>query len=235
MLAQTVEGDNIKENLKTLASWYLQTDYAQSGLLLVTRFHSHGDQQVGIIKAPFVDDIYEPDDEDILNELNEVIKGDLKKGILYPRITPDGECRWDEVCLYQKQGSSSRYPKHWFQYLHLKPNPTSEEILSEMFEEEENELSEAESTEEFDEIVDNIDDITEEAEVSIKIGGREVKIEIGEILRRDRVHLVESEEGYHLVISGDEPTIRFYDNRRGEYREVLKGIESFDSIDDIIS
>jgi hypothetical protein len=235
LLSELRDGDNTEENLETLASWYLQTDYAQSGLLIVTTFISSGSHQVGIIKAPFVDDIYEPDDDMVLNELEEVIKGDLKKGILFPRITPDGTEIVEEACVYQSQ-SSSRYPKHWYEYLHLEPDKTSDEKLAEYFKDldkNENELTSIESTEEFDDARKSVEPDLQNAKVKIEIGGKEVTIELGEVLSRDHVRLVETNSGYHLILSGERPRVKFYHNQEGKYVEVLSNLDDFDDIESI--
>lgn len=231
LLEELVERNSVRPNLETLASWYLQTDYAQSGLLIITHFVSRGGKdQIAIIKAPFVDDVYEPDDEKILSELDEVIKGDLKKGILYPRITPDGTEKWDEANVYQRE-SSQRYPKHWYEYLHLEPSKTSGELLADQFDNEEDSipLEEAESTSEFEDILAEIDEPVEEAGVNVVIGGTKVKIPLGEILRRERIHLVKNGTGYHLIISGEKPKVTFFDHSSGQQREILKNLEEFDS------
>lgn len=229
------EGD-ISPDLETLASWYLQTDYAQSGLLIIAHLTTNDRPQIAIIKAPFMDDAYEPDDKEVLTEMDQVIKGDLKKGILYPRITPAGDVMRDQACVYQAQ-SSRRYPKHWFEYLHLDPSQTSDEILSEEFDpdNESDPLVSPTSTEQFDEIDEQLPGDLKNAIVTVEIAGKEVKVELGELLDRDNVHLIHDENGYHLVISGDRPRIKFYDGQEGRYRELLGNLDSYDNFDDLDS
>lgn len=227
------EGD-IASDLERLASWYLQTDYAQSGLLIISHITAAGRPQLAIIKAPFMDDAYEPDDKKVLTEMDQVIKGDLKKGILYPRITPSGDVIHDQACVYQAQ-SSRRYPKHWFEYLHLDPSQTSDERLSEEFDsdDESHPLMSPTSTEEFDEIDDQLPDNLKNANVTVEIAGMDVKVELGELLDRDNVHIIREEGSYHLVISGERPRIKFYDGNEGRYRELLGNLDSYDTFEEL--
>ncbi|TKX72626.1 hypothetical protein EXE46_15540 [Halorubrum sp. GN11_10-6_MGM] len=222
----------ISDDLRTLASWYLQTDYAQSGLLILAHISRGGNPQIAIIKAPFVDDAYEPDDQEVLTEMDEVIKGNLKKGILYPRITPAGEVRKDQACVYQAQ-SSQRYPKHWFQYLFLDPSKTADEALVEEFdaEDEDDPLVSTTSTEEFETALDEIPNDLHGAKVTLEIANKEVKVELEELLEKESVHLVEGNEGYHLVLSGERPKIKFYDAPEGRYRELMSELSEFDDIE----
>ncbi|WP_152420577.1 hypothetical protein [Halorubrum tebenquichense] len=225
---------DITEDLETLASWYLQTDYAQSGLLLIAHITTGGRPQLAFIKAPFMDDAYEPDENRVLTEMDQVIKGDLKKGILYPRITPAGDVRKNQACVYQSQ-SSQRYPKHWYQYLHLEPSMTADEELSNALDsdEESQPLSDPTSTEEFDEIERAINPELKDAVITIEIAGMEVDVRLGELLRRERVFLVENDSGYHLIISGDKPKIKFYDGSEGRYRELLPDLDSYDQLEKV--
>jgi hypothetical protein len=229
-------GDSVNRQIETLASWYLQTDYAQSGLLIVTHLTNGGRPQLSIIKAPFVDDAYEPDDNEVLTKMDQVIQGNLRKGILYPRITPSGEERKNQACVYQAE-SSQRFPKHWYEYLHLDPSKTSDEILAEEFdsEDENDPLVSTESTREFDEIEAEIADHAKGATVTIEIANKEVKMELGDLLEREDVHLIEDEAGYHLVISGDRPRIKFYDGSDGRFKELMSNLEEFDEFDTIRS
>lgn len=225
---------NVSNYIETLASWYLQTNYAQSGLLLIAHITASGQPQLAFIKAPFMDDAYEPDENRVLTEMDQVIKGDLKKGILYPRITPAGDIRKSQACVYQAQ-SSQRYPKHWYQYLHLEPSTTADEELSNALnsEDESELLSEPTSTEEFENVDEKIEPRLKEAIVTVEIAGMEVNVRLGELLRREHVHLVENDSGYHLVISGDRPKIKFYDGSEGRYRELLSELDSYDDLDKI--
>lgn len=235
LLEELLNRENIKENFETLASWYLQTNYAQSGLLIFSHFFLNGEPQLAIIKAPFVEEAYEPDDEKVLSEMDQVIKKDLKKGILYPRITPSGGIRDDEACIYQGR-SGSRYPKHWYQYLHLEPSRTSEEALADQYEEtdeDENPLTNVDSTDEFEHILQDVREDAREAMVTVEINNVDVKTKLSELLTKDGVHLVESESGHHLVLSGEKPTVKFYDTNKKEYREILTEIDSFDSFDEL--
>lgn len=227
------KGD-ITEDLETMASWYLQTSYAQSGLLLISHITTGGRPQLAFIKAPFMDDAYEPDENRVLTEMDQVIKGDLKKGILYPRITPAGDVRKNQACVYQAQ-SSQRYPKHWYQYLHLEPSTTADEELSNALDTEEsnNLLSNPTSTEEFEEVGSEIDPELKDAVVTVEIAGMEVDVKLGELLQRERVFLVKNDSGYHLIISGDKPKIKFYDGSEGRYRELLPDLESYDELTEI--
>lgn len=232
LLDIAVKGEEIEDNFETLASWYLQTDYAQSGLLIITRFITSGEPQIGIIKAPFMDDVYEPDDDQVLTEMDQVIKGSLKKGILYPRITPEGDSRKEEACVYQS-GSATRYPTHWYEYLHLEPNKTADQILAEQYKEmeDDNPLDDVESTEDFEETYEEINEDVRGATVTVQIGNTEVRVKLKEILKREGIKLIEGDDGYYLILTGDKPVVKFYDAENAQYREILTGLESYDSLD----
>ncbi len=235
LLANILDGQDLNENFETLASWYLQTDYAQSGLLIITQYLHSGHSKLAIIKAPFVE-AYEPDDDELLSELDQVIQTDLRKGILYPRVTPTGEQKKDQACVYQAS-SSSNFPKHWYKYLSLEKSQTPSEALSEEFDKEEDHvLSSAESTDDFDEINEQLSQEARENNIEVQIGGgKEVRIKLKEILARENVHLVEDDSGFYLVISGEEPDLKWYDSQDNQWREVLKGISEYESVEDVFN
>lgn len=234
LLRECLEEENIRENFETLASWYHQTNYSRPGLLIITYFKQNEVPQLAILKAPFMNDAYQADDDQILKETDSIVKSDLKKGILYPRITPDNAVNSDEACIYQREGSSKQFPEHWYRYLHLEPSKTPEERFAEHLKEEgeSSPVAEVESTDEFGKIIDNLNGGIGESVVSISIGDRDVKVRLNELLERDGIHLVESNRGYHLVISGDRPEVKF-SGIQGGAQQILKGISDYDQMEEV--
>lgn len=226
-------GSEFESNVGSLADQYLETDYSQSGILIVTRFSNDGHQQLGIIKAPFSVG-YEPDDQVGLSQLDEIIEEELKKGAVYPRVKyATGEERFDEVGVYQRSWAA-----HWWKFLGVTETKTEDELLHELAvsEVEEDEMSPfagISSVDEFDELRETIDENQLEGEVAIRIAGITITVTVRDLVERN-VFLVE-DDGYYVVLSGNEPSFSIKNPSGSEYRtEIMQNLTEYNSFDDIV-
>lgn len=226
-------GSDFESDVESLAERYLNTDYSQSGILIVTRFTTDGHQQLGIIKAPFSVG-YEPDDQVGLSQLDEIIEDELKKGSFYPRVKySTGEERFNEMGVYQRSWAA-----HWWKFYGLIETKTEDEILhnlavSGVEEGDTSPLAEIESVNEFDDLRQNLDDDELAGEVTISIAGVTINVTLRDLVERD-VFLVE-DDGYYVVLSGNEPTFSIKNPSSSEYRtEVMENLTEYDSFDDIV-
>ena len=226
-------GSNFESNLKSLADRYLDTDYSQSGILIVTRFSNNGHQQLGVVKAPFSVG-YEPDDQVGLSQLDEIIEDELKKGSIYPRVRySTGEERFDEMGLYQRSWAA-----HWWKFHGLTETKTEEEILHDLAvggveDGETSPLADVESVNDFDDVRQTLDDDELAGDVAISIAGVTINVTLRDFVERN-VYLIE-DDGYYVVLSGNEPTFSIKNPSGAEYRtEVMENLTEYDSFNDIV-
>lgn len=226
-------GENFESNVESLAQRYLDTDYSQSGVLIVTQFSNDDHRQIGIIKAPFSVG-YEPDDQVGLSQLDEIIEDELKKGSVYPRIKySTGDEKFDEVGIYQRSWAA-----HWWKFHGVTETKTEDELLhdlavSSVEDEETSPLSDVESVDEFDDLRQSLDDEELAGDVAINIAGVTIKVTLRDLVERN-VFLVE-DDGYYVVLSGNEPTFSIKNPNGQEYRtEVMENLTEYDSFDDIV-
>jgi hypothetical protein len=232
LLESLRNGSDFESYIGLLAERYLNTDYSQSGILIIIRFSIDGHQQLGIVKAPFSVG-YEPDDEVGLSQLDEIIEEELKKGSVYPRVKySTGEERLDEVGIYQRSWAA-----HWWKFHGLTETKTEDELLhdlavSDVEEGEAGPLADVESVDEFDDLRRTLDDEELAGEVAISIAGVTINVTLRDLVERN-IFLVE-DDGYYVVLSGNEPTISIKNPSGAEYRtEVMENLTEYDSFDDI--
>lgn len=225
---------DFESNIESLAQRYLNTDYSQSGVIIVTRFSKDDHRQIAIIKAPFSVG-YEPDDQVGLSQLDEIIEDELKKGSVYPRVKySTGEERFDEIGIYQRSWAG-----HWWKFHGLTETKTEDELLhdlavSDVEEGETSTFADVESVDEFDDLRQTLDDEELAGDVAISIAGVTINVTLRDIVERN-VFLVE-DGGYYIVLSGNEPTFSIKNPGGTEYRtEVMENLEEYDSFDDIVS
>lgn len=234
LLTKLKDGDEFESNLNNLAEQYLRTANSEPGILIVVQFSHEGHELLGIIKAPY-EDVYEPDDEVGLSQISEIIEDELKKGVIYPRVNYSlDEVRPEEAGIYQK----SYYAQHWWKFLGLKGTKTNNEVLNEWIVEDvekhddENPLSEAQSVDDFDEILRDLDDDKLEGQVTITISGIDIRVRLRDVLERN-IFLV-NDGSYYVVIPGNEPNVAVTGHGGEDYRkEILENLSEYDSFDDI--
>lgn len=232
LLESLRNGADFDQDIGSLAERYLGTGYSQSGVLIVTRFSVDGHQQLGIVKAPFSVG-YEPDDEVGLSQLDEIIDEELKKGSVYPRIKySTGEERTSEMGIYQRSWAA-----HWWKFHGLTETKTKDELLHDLAvrdvkEGETSPLADVESVDEFDELRRTLDDEELAGDLVISIAGVTINVTLRDLIERN-VFLVE-DDGYYVVLSGNEPTFSIKNPSGAEYRtEVMENLAEYDSFDDI--
>lgn len=225
-------GADFEASIKSLAQRYLNTDYSQSGILIVARFSDDDHKLVGIIKAPFSVG-YEPDDQVGLSQLDEIIEDELKKGSVYPRVRySTSEERLDEMGIYQRSWST-----HWWKFHGLVETKTEDELLHDLAVRDVNEgetspFANVESIDELNDLRQTLDDEELAGGVAISIAGVTINVTLRDLVERN-VFLVE-DDGYYVVLSGNEPTFSIKNPSGTEYRtEIIENLVEYDTFDDI--
>lgn len=233
LLEKLNQGEEFESSLGDLANRYLGEPSSEPGVLIVVQFSHHGHELLAIIKAPY-EDVYEPDNEVGLSEISEIIEDELKKGVIYPRVSYSlDEVRPDEVGIYQK----NYYANHWWGFLGLKGTKTNNELLDEIVVEStesggESPLSKVQSVDEFEKIQKDIDNEKLDGKVNITISGIEIRVPLRDVLERN-IFLV-NDGSYYVVIPGNEPNITVTGQGSGDYRnDILENLKKYDSFDDI--
>jgi hypothetical protein len=222
---------NFGENSYALAEWYLSETQSRSDLILVIPYSFDGEDFVGIIKTPYLNDAYQTDPSDILREAQKVIREDTHKGIIHPRYDHSiGEFYTGEAKVYQS-GGGPRYADYWIGFVRLAETKVEDEELVESVADGSGPVAAVRSSSEFRDLPERVsDESLLDARLNIEISGISLNVEVGD-LAEETVRLAEKDGTYFVIFTGGDIDVEASD---GSTSQELPDLSEFETLEDAL-
>jgi hypothetical protein len=232
VLEELRESTNLEQNSRAIAEWYLEETQSRSDLILVIPYTYDGENFVGIIKTPYLDDAYQTDPSDILREAQRVIQEETHKGIIHPRYDHSvGEIYPGEAKVYQS-GGGPRYADYWIGFLNLAETKVEDEELVESVADGSGPVAAVQSSSEFSDLPDRVDDESLlDGRLNIEISGISLDVDVGD-LAEERVRLAEKDGTYFVIFTGGDLDVEASD---GSTNQELPELSEFEDLEEALS
>jgi hypothetical protein len=232
VLEELRHSTNFRENAQALAEWYLEETQSRSDLILVIPYTFDGEDFVGIIKTPYLDDAYQTDTSDILKKAQQVIREDTHKGIIHPRYDHSiGEIYTEEAKVYQS-GGGPRYADYWIGFVKLAETKVEDEELVESVADGSGPVAAVQSSSEFSDLPERVDDeSTLDGRLNIEISGISLNVDVGD-LAEERVRLAEKDGTYFVIFTGGGLDVEASD---GSTNQELPELSEFEDLEEALS
>lgn len=232
VLEELRESINLEQNSRAIAEWYLEETQSRSDLILVIPYTYDGENFVGIIKTPYLDDAYQTDPSDILREAQRVIQEETHKGIIHPRYDHSvGEIYPGEAKVYQS-GGGPRYADYWIGFLNLAETKVEDEELVESVADGSGPVAAVQSSSEFSDLPNRVDDESLlDGRLNIEISGISLDVDVGD-LADERVRLAEKDGTYFVIFTGGDLDVEASD---GSTSQELPELSEFEGLEDALS
>lgn len=232
VLEELRESINLEQNSRAIAEWYLEETQSRSDLILVIPYTYDGENFVGIIKTPYLDDAYQTDPSDILREAQRVIQEETHKGIIHPRYDHSvGEIYPGESKVYQS-GGGPRYADYWIGFLNLAETKVEDEELVESVADGSGPVAAVQSSSEFSDLPDRVDDESLlDGRLNIEISGISLNVDVGD-LADERVRLAEKDGTYFVIFTGGDLDVEASD---GSTSQELPELSEFEDLEEALS
>lgn len=225
-------GEALETNAKAVAEWYVAETQSRSDLLLIVPYTYDGEQFVGIIKTPYLDDAYQTDPSEILKEAQRIIQEKTHKGIIYPRYDrAGGRLTAEEAKVYQS-GGNSNYAQYWWRFLRLTEHRVEDEELVEAVADGSGPVAGLRSTAEFAALPERVEDDTVlDGRLKIEIGGIPLDVDVGD-LADEQVRLAKKGGTYFVIFTGGDIDVEATD---GQYRQELPELTEFEDLETVLA
>jgi hypothetical protein len=183
-----------------------------------------------VLKSPYIEDTFQVDTSDVLNEVDQVIREQADKSLIYPSRW-NGEVDTDQAKLYH---GGSQVANYWMSFVQLSSSPDEDEKLFEMAAGAHSELEEIDSSTDLQEVDEKVDQgEIPDGNVKIKVNDDiELRVSVSRV-GTDDIMFAEAGNSEFVILRGD--TIEFEVTQENTREDPFPNLDSFKPLEEVIA
>jgi hypothetical protein len=205
--------EDFESNTEQLARKYYDTKRSQGAAIFIFVIRMPPNSFVIVYSSEYIKDIASFSNEKIIETLRDVFSRGLKKGIVYPYITPSGDLQDNRAKVFQR----GHYAEYWWRFFDLEKELSNKEILIRtFFKDEEERKASIQFNLAYVRNIATRATVTTKVPVTIIIDGVEIELPFGGLY--DTVIPAIKDGEKRIVIIGD-PSFKLSSNQFREIKE----------------